>query len=165
MLAKDEKLGILTKVHHVGFTVKSLERSTEFYRDILGMEEVFSYNPQAAYIGTLTGYPKVNLKSRILRLPGVELFLELLEYSEIKSVKIDHGNGNPGIAHIAFYVDDLDSMYEKLSLLGVESVSLPVVPTMGPNRGGKAVYMVDPDGYRIELIQISSSFADYNGTD
>ena len=155
---------ILKKVHHVGFTVDSIDRSAKFYKDVLGMEEVFKFNPQGAYIETLTGYPNVNLHSVILRVPDSDFFLELLEYQNVLKVGIDHGNANPGIAHIAFYVDDLDSIYKKLEFLGVKSVSPPVIPTMGPNLGGKAVYMIDPDGYRIELIEISASFADFKET-
>ena len=41
----------ITKAHHTGFTVRSLERSLAFYRDLLGFEVVFQWNPQAPYIG------------------------------------------------------------------------------------------------------------------
>jgi sugar lactone lactonase YvrE len=37
-------------------------------------------------------------------------------------------------------------------------VSPPVTPTIGPNKGGRAVYMIDPDGFRVELIQSSMGF-------
>ena len=36
-----------------------------------------------------------------------------------------------------------------------------MTPTIGPNEGGRAVYMIDPDGVRIELIQSNRSFGDY----
>jgi hypothetical protein len=36
-----------------------------------------------------------------------------------------------------------------------------VTPTIGPNKGGRAVYMIDPDGFRIELIQTPRDFASY----
>jgi hypothetical protein len=32
---------------------------------------------------------------------------------------------------------------------------------MGPNEGGKVVYLIDPDGFRLELIQSVGSFIDY----
>jgi hypothetical protein len=38
-----------------------------------------------------------------------------------------------------------------------------VSPTIGPNKGGRAVYMIDPDGIRVELIQSVRTFADYEG--
>ena len=43
----------------------------------------------------------------------------------------------------------------------MKSVSPPVTPTIGPNKGGRAVYLIDPDGFRVELIQTATSFGDY----
>jgi len=140
-----------------------MRESTKFYKDLLGFEEVFSWNPQAEYIGVLTGYPEVDLNATILKLPGVDVFLELLEYGNVDLKSIVHGNANPGIAHIAFFVDDVEAWYEILTAKGVKSVSKPVTPTMGPNKGGRAIYMIDPDGVRVELIQSSKSFSDYKG--
>ena len=94
---------------------------------------------------------------------GVDVFLELLEYGNVDLKDIDHGNANPGIAHIAFFVDDVDEWYRELTEKGVKSVSAPVTPTIGPNKGGRAIYMIDPDGVRVELIQSSKSFGEYKG--
>ncbi len=154
----------ITKPHHTGFTVRSIERSLAFYRDLLGFELVFQWNPRAPYIGELVGYPTVSLHGAILRLPESDVFLELLEYQGIPVTTVDMANGNIGNGHIAFNVDDLVPLYERLTAAGVKSVSPPVTPTIGPNRGGKAVYMIDPDGFRIELIETSQSFAEYGQT-
>ena len=151
------------KAHHTGLSVSSLEKSRDFYSQTLGFEEVFSWNPQAPYIKTLTGYPTVDLKATILKMPGADVYLELLEYGNVELIEIDHGNANPGIAHIAFFVDDVDEFYLELTAKGIASVSQPVTPTIGPNIGGRAVYMIDPDGYRVELIQSAQSFGDYKG--
>ena len=37
----------ITRAHHTGLTVRSLERSVAFYRDVLGFEEAFAWNPRA----------------------------------------------------------------------------------------------------------------------
>lgn len=153
----------ITKAHHTGISVKSLRESTKFYKEFLGFEEVFTWNPQAEYIGVLTGYQNVDLNATILKMPGVDVFLELLEYGNVDLKDIDHGNANPGIAHIAFFVDDVDEWYRELTEKGVKSVSAPVTPTIGPNKGGRAIYMIDPDGVRVELIQSSKSFGEYKG--
>ncbi len=151
----------ITKAHHTGLQVESLDRSIAFYRDILGFEEVFRWNPQAPYIGELVGYPDVDLHAAILRMPGSDTFLELLEYRNVEREAVDTGTANPGTAHVAFFVDDLDALYRELRSSGTRSVSDPVTPTIGPNKGGRAVYMLDPDGIRVELIQSSRGFGDY----
>lgn len=151
----------ITRAHHTGLQVESLDRSLSFYRDVLGMEVTFEWNPQAPYIGELVGYPEVDLHAAILRMPGSEIFLELLEYRNVEREAVDTRTANPGTAHVAFFVDDLDALYEELIARGVGSVSKPVTPTIGPNAGGRAVYMLDPDGIRIELIESSRSFDEY----
>jgi catechol 2,3-dioxygenase-like lactoylglutathione lyase family enzyme len=155
----------ITKAHHTGLTVRSLERSIEFYRDTLGFEIVFQWNPQAAYIAELVGYPTVDLHSAVLRIPNSDIYLELLEYRGIPRIENDMSNGNIGNAHIAFFVDELDPLYERLTALGVRSVSRPVTPTIGPNQGGRAVYLIDPDGFRVELIETKRAFGDYRAAE
>lgn len=147
----------------MGLQVADLDRSIAFYRDVLGFEVVFRWNPQAEYIRELVGYPEADIHSAILRLPGTDVALELLEYRNVERAAIDTRTANPGTAHIAFYVDQLDVLYEDLKRRGIRSVSAPVTPTIGPNAGGRAVYMVDPDGIRVELIQTRQSFEAFAG--
>jgi catechol 2,3-dioxygenase-like lactoylglutathione lyase family enzyme len=141
--------------------VRSLETSIAFYRDILGFELAFQWNPQAPYIAELVGYPSVDLHSAVLRLPGTDVCLELLEYRNVDQVPVDMRNGNVGNGHIAFNVDNLLEFYAELQAKGVASVSKPVTPTIGPNKGGKAVYLIDPDGFRVELIESTQAFGAY----
>jgi lactoylglutathione lyase len=151
----------ITKAHHTGLQVGSLERSIAFYRDVLGFAEVFRWNPQASYVGELVGYPDVDLHAAILRMPGSDTFLELLEYRNVEREPVDTRTANPGTAHVAFFVDDLDALFKELRSMGVAAVSAPVTPTIGPNKGGRVVYMIDPDGIRVELIQSAHGFGDY----
>ncbi len=152
----------ITRPHHIGLQVADLERSVGFYQGVLGFDVVFQWNPQAAYIGELVGYPDVDLHAAILRLPNSDVFLELLEYRNVERSPVDTSTANPGTAHIAFFVDDLDTLYARLRERGVASVSAPVTPTIGPNIGGRAVYLKDPDGIRVELIQTRRTFAEYD---
>lgn len=155
----------LVKGHHTGLTVRSLSEALHFYRDLLGMEEVFNWEPKAQYLRKVTGYNEADFHIAVLKIPGIDYFLELLEYRNIEHVEIDHGNGNPGIGHISFQVDHVDEWFEFLSQKGIKSVSPPVTPTTGPNKGGRVVYMIDPDGFRVELIETKNSFADFRPTE
>lgn len=147
--------------HHTGLHVASLDVSVAFYRDVIGLEEVFSWHPEEPYISELVGHPHVDLHAAILRVPGSDVFLELLEYRNVHAEAADAATAARGTAHIAFFVDDLDALFERLRSADVPSVSAPVTPTVGPNRGGRVVYMLDPDGFRIELIQSTAGFGDY----
>jgi catechol 2,3-dioxygenase-like lactoylglutathione lyase family enzyme len=155
-------LATIQRPHHTGIQVADLERSIHFYRDILGFELVFQWNPQAEYIRTNVGYPDADIHAAVLRMPDSDLFLEILEYRNVEKAPVDTRTANPGTAHMAFSTDDCDALYERLTAAGVDSVNRPVTPTIGPNTGGRIVYMIDPDGIRIEFIQTARSFGDFS---
>ena len=63
--------GSLCGLHHVGLTVRDLERSVRFYRDLLGLSLVRRRSADADYLGRQTGYPGVRLEVASFRLaPG-----------------------------------------------------------------------------------------------
>jgi catechol 2,3-dioxygenase-like lactoylglutathione lyase family enzyme len=62
-------------------------------------------------------------------------------------------NNNPGSAHLCLFVEDLPNACRELAAQGVRFRSEPVYLDEGPNTGGWAVYMLDPDGITIELFQ------------
>ena len=152
----------ILRPHHTGIQVADLERSVHFYRDILGFELVFQWNPQAEYIRTITGYPEADIHAAILKMPGADVYLEILEYRNVEKAPVDTRTANPGTAHLAFFTDDCDGLHAELKAKGVDSVSDPVTPSIGPNTGGRAVYMIDPDGIRVEFIQTSRTFGEFS---
>lgn len=146
-------MGEIIGHHHTGIQVTDLDRSLEFYGDQLGLELVLRWNRTAPYIEEFSGYRGVDMHGAILRLPNSDSILEILEYRNVERHAIDPATANPGTGHIAFRVDDCDALYERLTAQGVASVSRPVTPTIGPNKGGRTVLMLDPDGFRVELLQ------------
>jgi lactoylglutathione lyase len=154
-----EKTGVVSGVSHFGIQVADIERSVAFYRDLLGFELVTRWVRDQPYIQELVGYPGVTLHVAVFRVPGSESFLEILEYRNVERQAIDTGTANPGTAHLCVYVDDLDSLHARLLEAGVRFVSEIKSPNVGPNSGGKVVYMVDPDGIRVELLETSLTLA------
>jgi len=58
-----------------------------------------------------------------------------------------------GYGHIAITVDDLDSNLQRLAAEGIE----PEKPPYSVREGGSRLCFVrDPDGYRVELIELSA---------
>jgi len=57
--------------------------------------------------------------------------------------------------HVALLVHDLEAMLDKISASGWKSVGNPQILTKGPNAGKRVVYVRDPDGTTIELMQIA----------
>jgi lactoylglutathione lyase len=139
---------------HTGFQVADLDRSLSFYRDLLGLEEVWRRVVTEEYIRTLVGYPGLELHQALLRIPGTDHHLELLDYRNVERAAVDTRTANPGTAHICLLVKGLAPMFDRLLNAGVTFISPPVVPTAGPNKGRLVAYMCDWDGIRVELVQL-----------
>ena len=80
--------------------------------------------------------------------------LELIQYL----APSDRGEVQPrpcdvGFAHIAFDVEDIDAIVTLSSDHNVFPIGQITTVDQGPNKGGKAVYLRDPDGITVELIQ------------
>ncbi|MEZ4595719.1 MAG: VOC family protein [Chloroflexota bacterium] len=156
-------MAIVTRPHHVGIQVADLERSVAFYRDLLGFQLLFQWNPQLEYVRTVTGYPDADIHAAVLAFPGdTGLTLEILEYRGVPRAPVDTRTANPGTAHIAVVVDDCDALYATLVARQVRTVSAPVTPTAGPNAGGRLVYAIDPDGIRVELISTRRAVTEFS---
>jgi catechol 2,3-dioxygenase-like lactoylglutathione lyase family enzyme len=143
---------MLTGIHHTSLTVSDLEQSLAFYTD-LGLEVVLRQTPGGTYLQKITGFPDAHIKQALLRLPTGSHRLELFEYVSPKGQPVRSRNCDPGNTHLAFVVDGLDAVYERLSARGVEFVSPPVTVDAGANVGSKALYLRDPDGFTIELFE------------
>jgi lactoylglutathione lyase len=145
---------MITGCDHIGIQVADVERSATFYEQHLGFTRVGRWSMSQPYVQKVVGYhPDVTLEIALLAIPGSPLFLEILEYVGVERAAVDTATANPGTAHFSLFVDGLDALHERLTAAGVDFVSDVQTPTVGPNEGGRLVYMKDPDGIRVELVQ------------
>ena len=138
---------------HTGITVANLERSVAFWRDVLGFELSHRTHHTGDLAGEVTGVPGAEFTLAVLKAPGHKI--ELLEY---------HAPGERGCAnlrpcdvgsvHVAFTVDNLDAVLEKIAAAGWKAAGRPQTLTSGPNAGRRVVYVRDPDGTTIEFMQL-----------
>ena len=118
---------------HPSFRVSDLDLSLGFYT-ALGYEQVGRVDLGAG--ASLT----------MLKFPGEEVVtLELVHRP--KDGQVDIGTG---FSHIPIQVDDLDATRRRLSEAGVKPG--PVERPGGPE-GPQISWLIDPDGYRIELVE------------
>ncbi len=148
----------VTGADHTSFTVSDLDRSLEFYVEILGCEVVWRREDiTSRYFRDIVGFPDSVVRGAYLRIPGSDHKLELFEYVNPRGIAADTRTNNPGSSHIAFFVEDLIAAYEELRARGGRFRSPPVYIDAGASQGGYAVYMLDPDGITVELFQAPKS--------
>jgi catechol 2,3-dioxygenase-like lactoylglutathione lyase family enzyme len=148
-------------MHHVGITVKDLDESIRFYHDVLGLP--FSSEPSPWFegeaLGTAVGVPGGALRQVSLML-GDTMF-ELLEYKSPPSQTTGPLMSNSlGASHVAILVDDVEATKAELEAKGIEFYSDVNRVDEGVLAGWRWVYIEDPDGYPLELVEVAYYNAD-----
>ncbi len=134
--------------NHSSFTVSNLERSIEFYRDIIGFEIEAIFEATGDGIQQITTFSGAHLKVAHLSLNG--FCLELIQYIVPQGVRLDTSTNNVGSAHIAFYADDVDATYTDMIAKGVRFKGSPIAGAPGRPR---VAYFLDPDDIPLELSE------------
>jgi catechol 2,3-dioxygenase-like lactoylglutathione lyase family enzyme len=136
---------------HVGICVSDWERSLRFYHDALGFRYVSELEVEGEPSDTLLRLEGVSLRAIYLEREGVRI--ELLHYASPGH----EGDGAPrpmnrlGLTHLSLRVDDLDAVLAELERAGVEILRDTRIDVR--EAGTRAIFVCDPDGTLIELVQ------------
>ena len=123
-------------IDHIAITVVDMERSVKFYRDVMGFSVMGRVQPRE-------GFTIVCVDT------GNDAFLELFHFASGSKPLGDFDNTDVGLKHLAFKVDDIDSVAAQLKQQNVE---FTVEPTKA-RAGIRVAFFKDPDGNILEVIQ------------
>jgi catechol 2,3-dioxygenase-like lactoylglutathione lyase family enzyme len=138
-------------VHHVGITVRDLEKSLEWYERVFDVKREFIAAGTGPELARAVGVPDVRLRFAFLRFGSC--VVELLCYDNERQETFDRSNADVGSAHVCIEVPDLQKAYDDLRSKGVEFLAPPLHIDDGPLAGGSFVYLKDPDGVTLEISQ------------
>ncbi len=139
---------------HTGITVSNLERAREFWQNVLGFEFSHSAHQTGERPEQITGVKGAELKLAVLKTPSGHK-IELLEYfAPSDRRRVDLRPCDVGHVHVALTVDDLDAVLKKIAESGWKAAGEPQTLKQGPNAGKRVVYVRDPDGTTIELMEL-----------
>lgn len=127
------------RIMHTMIRVGDLDRSVDFYSKHFGMSVVKKVDvPEAKYTNVFIGYGNEH----------DDPMIELTYNYGVPAYELGTGFG-----HLAIGVKDIYGVCEKLRAAGVKIVREP-----GPLKFGTVhiAFIDDPDGYRIELIDIDT---------
>jgi len=145
-------------IFHVGFVVRDLDASLRFYCEGLGLVLRHRQRQHNTYTASLVGYADATLEIAQLRFADAEPppsghVLELICYERPPSGPVDLERSTIGAGHLAFVVDDVFETSARLASFGARLINEPVQITEGINKGGWDIYLQDPDGVTLELLQ------------
>ncbi len=146
----------IAAVDSVGMTVSDLDRSVEFYSQVLSFEKVSEVEVSGSDYDRLQGI--FGLRMRVARLQLGDEYIELTEYLTPKGrpIPVDSRSNDRWFQHIAIIVRDMNRAYHWLRENRVEHISPEPqrLPDWNPNAGGIfAFYFRDPDGHPLEILQ------------
>src|SRR5205814_171547 len=131
---------IARKLLHTRYRVNDLEKTVKFYKEVLGLQEIRRHKSPR-------GSELVFMKA-----PGSEELIELCYFPASGPVQVQ-----PDLTHLAFEVDSLDEFGKRLQTQGLKFSD---GPHMKPDGGGIA-FVDAPEGYEIELIELSKKGPGY----
>ena len=139
-------------IGHTGVTVSDMEASIAFYRDTLGLSVSDPLHLSGPAVSRIVGLEGAELDVAYVRAPGhvLELMCFIQPKGGVRTVQLPC---DPGFFHICIKVRDLEYVMEAARSAGFEA-SAPVERFKdGPASGLKVVYVRDPDGVVIELME------------
>jgi catechol 2,3-dioxygenase-like lactoylglutathione lyase family enzyme len=135
---------------HTGIICKDLQKSLEFYRDLLGLEVIQDFWDDTDYMNKITGIENAN--THMIKLKADDgTVVELLDYVTHPTELIEQEVYNVGACHIAFQVYDIEQAYSDLLKKNVRFLSEPVLSSEG---FAKVCFCFDPNKTRIELVEM-----------
>lgn len=148
---------MITSILHVGVTVTNIDRSIVFYRDMLGLIFQGELTMRGEATAKLFGRPGCRARiaylssSSQIKGPAVELIQPITEQETIREADLF----STSISELCFETDDLWREYHRLRALGVTFLSEPQDFDFTADGFGRsrAVYLRDPDGIILELMQ------------
>jgi len=135
--------------------VGDLDRSIEFYTDVLSFRKEFEKNARSDSFDRLVGVFGTNV--RVAGLALGEESIELVEFRtpQGRPVPVDSHSDDRWFQHIAIVVRDMEAASSRLRAHKVRQISTApqILPDWNPNAAGiKAFYFYDPDDHPLELI-------------
>src|SRR5438132_9032919 len=139
---------------HTGITVSNLERSLEFWQNVLGFEFSHRAHQTGERVEQITGVKGAELKLAVVKSPTGHK-IELLEYLAPADRKkhVDLRPCDVGHVHIALTVENLEELLQNIAASGWKAAGEPQTLKSGPNAGKRVIYVRDPDGTTIEFMQ------------
>ena len=138
---------VVTRLDHLSFTVSDVERSTAFFKRF-GFEQEREYLSAGPEVDEGADTPNADMQIRWLTHPLGGPMIELIRYLHHEAGRAAH-NSQVGAAHLCLAVEDVRAAYAELSADGITFLSEPREDAYGV----AWVYLRDPDGNALELIQ------------
>ena len=150
---------LVKSVESVGMTVSDMDRSVQFYSEVLSFEKLSDVEVAGEQYEQLEGV--FGLRMRVVRMKLGDEIIELTEYLAPKGrpIPVDSRSNDRWFQHIAVITSDMERAYEWLRTHKVQHASTGPQRIPDWNKGAagiRAFYFKDPDSHTLEILQFPS---------
>ena len=139
---------------HTNIVAKDAPKLIAFYKAVLGCKSIGETRDlRGEWLDRLTGLHHAHITGEHLLLPGYDgshPTLEIFQYDE-EAAHTNNAIHRPGIAHLAFAVDDVETTLQAVLQKGGSAVGERITTPYEDGRTLTAVYARDPEGNILEL--------------
>jgi predicted enzyme related to lactoylglutathione lyase len=156
VLPPDTRVPDVAGVGNFSHIVSNLDKSIEFYRDVIGLELTappapFSPNPAIMQLGNTIG---AQSHVAVMKIPGAGIGLELIDYKDIDRKPAHPRFQDPGAGNLAVLVKDIDAVAARVKKSGAHMLTAAGGPVDIQGRE-KGFFVQDPDGFIVEVTQLT----------
>ena len=141
---------------HTNLIAQDWQKLAQFYEQVFGCRPVPpERNMEGDWLEAATGVPGAQIQGIHLRLPGhgdQGPTLEIFQYKPQEHA-LETAVNRPGLAHIAFSVDDVEAAVDAILAAGGRTVGETVSREIEGAGVITFAYVTDPEGNVIELQQ------------
>jgi lactoylglutathione lyase len=139
-------------VSHIGLCVSDLEASLRFYTEGLGFEVAEGFDVGDEVANTLEVERGVVLRSQMIQKDGMKI--ELLGWTSPQPFGVPSSSrGQIGLTHLSFNVVDMPAVEQRLVEMGGGVVESTRTKMPFPGGAMHLLFLTDPDGTRVELME------------
>lgn len=127
------------KYHHIALSVKDLEASAAFYKEVFGFAEIKRFARK-----------DLELEIALMKLKNQDdLRLELMQSGNPRKNKDDFSDLNIlGIKHLCFEVENADEKHQELKAKGYKTTEIKAGESVK-----KYFFVKDPSGFAVEICE------------
>lgn len=137
---------------HVGFFTSDIERSVDFWTRVLGFEAQDIHERHQPWVAKLIGVEGAKL--RLVHLYGHGGHVEFIQFDEPTYCR-DISADRLSASHVCLRLKNVPAILESLQAEGGKLLGELVDVTTGTATGLRGIYVQDPHGIVIELIDVS----------
>jgi catechol 2,3-dioxygenase-like lactoylglutathione lyase family enzyme len=147
---------MITGLSHTGLVVKDMDRMVTFYRDTLGFQVILDTVVGGKEADHIVDFHVEHERIVLMQLQGTQI--ELLEYRPTgRGYPEDYKSNDLFGVHLALQTNDMEGDFAMLKGKGVKMISQgpQTIPDDHPLFAGtKVLYLQDPEGHPLELMQM-----------